>query len=244
MLVITADDYGKTKHATESIIECSSRKRITSTSAMVFMEDSNRAASIVPRTSLEVGLHLNFTTPFSSTRIPWKLREHQNRVISYLSKANLSQVIYSPSLSASFDFLFFTQQAEFLRLYGRCPDFYNGHHHMHLCTNLLASMIIPKGTKVRRTFTHEVGERNLFNRFYRHILDVFVSKRYISTDSFFSIAPIQNQNRLRRIINRSERETVEIVVHPESPEEMVFLLSDEYKYLIASFNLGCFKHLI
>ena len=55
MLIITADDYGKTRHATDSILECFSNKRITSASAMVFMEDSGRAASLALKTRLEVG---------------------------------------------------------------------------------------------------------------------------------------------------------------------------------------------
>ena len=98
MLIITADDYGKNRNTTDNILECFARERITSASAMVFMEDSERAASLALRNSLEVGLHLNFTLPFSASNIPPKLREHQNRLVSYLTKHKMFQVIYNPRI--------------------------------------------------------------------------------------------------------------------------------------------------
>ena len=243
MIIITADDYGKNRHATDGILECFSSKRITSVSAMVFMEDSERAALLALKASLEVGLHLNFTLPYGASNIPPKLREHQTRVVSYLTKHKISQVIYNPFLTDSFNFLFLSQQEEFMRLYGRYPDYYNGHHHMHLCANILASKVIPKGARVRRTFTFDLGEKNLFNRLYRHILDIFVSRRFISTDSFFSIAPVQNHDRLLNIINRAFRETVEIEVHPENDEDIEFLLSDQFQHLMGSVRIGNFQQL-
>lgn len=243
MLIITADDYGKTRHATDSILECFSNKRITSASAMVFMEDSERAASLALKTSLERGLHLNFTEPFSACNISLTLREHQNRVVSYLAGNKFAQVIYNPFLTDSFNFLFLAQQEEFVRLYGKLPDFYNGHHHMHLCANMLASNIIPKGTRLRRTFTFDPGEKNFFNLLYRQILHIWISRRYISTDSFFSIFPVQSHKRLRQIINHAVKENIEIEVHPENAEEIEFLLSDQHKSLIDSVHIGCFSNL-
>ena len=243
MLIITADDYGKTRHATDSILKCFSSKRITSASAMVFMEDSERAAALALKNSLEVGLHLNFTEPFSTCNISSKLQKHQNRVVSYLTGNKLAQIIYNPFLADSFNFLFLAQQEEFVRLYGKPPDFYNGHHHMHLCANMLASNIISKGTRMRGTFTFAHGEKNYFNLLYRHILDIWISRRFISTDCFYSITPVQNHERLQQIIKRAVKETVEIEVHPENAEEIEFLLSDQYKNLIDSVHIGCFSNL-
>jgi len=243
MLIITADDYGKTRHATDNILKCFSNKRITSASAMVFMEDSERAASLAFDPSLEMGLHLNFTLPFSAYNIPLKLREHQNRIVSYLAKHKLSQVIYNPFLADSFNFVFQFQQEEFMRLYGRFPDHYSGHHHMHLCANMLASKMLPNAARVRRTFTFGPGEKNPFNRLYRFILDIYVFKRFISTDCFFSIAPVQNYDRLRSVISRANKEDIEIEVHPENIEEFDFLISDQYQKLMYSVHCGCYRDL-
>jgi predicted glycoside hydrolase/deacetylase ChbG (UPF0249 family) len=241
MLIITADDYGKNSIATEAILECFRKKRITSASAMVFMQDSERAASLVVEDGLEVGLHLNFTEPFDGPGLSRNLLTHQERIIAYFSKHKLSQVFFNPFLSESFNIVCSAQREEFARLYGRSPGFYNGHHHMHLCANVLAGDLIPKGTKVRGTFTFERGEKDLFNRLYRRLLGIRIKNKFVSPDSFFSIAPLQNHERLRRIFSRANREAVEIEVHPEIPEEMGFLLSDQFTDLIDPIQLGGFR---
>lgn len=243
MLIITADDYGKTRLATDCILEVFLRNRITSASAMVFMEDSERAASLASRHDLEIGLHLNFTEPFSARNIPLKLREHHSRVGSYLTKRKWCQVIYNPFLADSFNFLFLSQREEFIRLYGRLPDYYNGHHHMHLCANVLASKMMPSGALVRRTFTFDVGAKNPFNLLYRDILAIWVSRNFVSTDAFFSIEPVHNHERLRNIISRAAKETIELEVHPENVEEMDFLLSDQYLSLVESVHKVGFLYL-
>lgn len=243
MVIVTADDYGKTRHSTDSILECFWKKRITSVSAMVFMGDSERAASLALETGVEVGLHLNFTLPFNASNIKPKLREHQNRVVSYLTKYKLSQVLYNPFLRKSFKYGFLSQQREFIRLYGRFPDHYNGHHHVHLCANMVESKMIPKGACVRRTFTFDQAEKNIINRLYRQILDIWISRSFISTNCFFSLAPVQNYERVRSIFNRATNNTIEIVVHPDKIEENEFLFSDQYQDLLDSVHIGGFRDL-
>ena len=242
MLIITADDYGKTVQATDRILECFSCGRITSTSAMVFMEDSERSAALSLQTEMEIGLHLNFTTPFSSDKISQRFRECHDRVISYLTSNKLAVIIYNPLLAGTFNYLFNLQKFEFIRLYGRPPDFYNGHHHMHLCANMLAGSIIPNGSRVRRSFTFDRGEKNPFNRFYRHILDKSVSNKFISTDSFFSIVT-NHTERLENIFSRAVENTVEIEVHPENNEELNLLLSTQYQYMLDLVHIGKFADL-
>lgn len=243
MVIITADDYGKNVHATDSILKCFANQRITSASAMVFMEDSERAAILASQTKLEVGLHLNFTMIFNAGAVSPKIMDYQKKVVSYLTRNKLDQVIYNPLLADSFNYLFLSQQEEFIRLYGRQPAFYNGHHHMHLCANMLIGKILPEGECVRRTFTFGKSEKNIFNRFYRYILDSFVTKRFSSTESFFSILPLQNQKRLKEIFYRSAISDVEIEVHPENLEEIEFLLSDQFCQLTASIHTGNFQQI-
>lgn len=108
---------------------------------------------------------------------------------------------------------------------------------------MLASNIIPKGTRLRGTFTFDAGEKPLFNLLYRHILDIWISRRFISPGSFYSIVAVQNHKRLQNIINSAVKKTIEIEVHPENDEEIEFLLSDRYKNLIDSVHTGGFRHL-
>lgn len=243
MVIITADDYGKSTIATDRILESFSKKRITSVSAMVFMGDSERAASLALSNDMEAGLHLNFTHPFDAVNLPTNLVEHQNKIASYLNRSCLSQIVYNPFLVNSFYFVFRSQQDEFFRLYGKQPDHYNGHHHMHLCANLLFSRLIPGGARVRRTFTFDRSEKTILNRAYRQVLDWYVSSRFLTTDDFFSIAPVHNTERLKRILIRSNQENVEIETHPENMEETEFLLSRTFEDLFQSANFGNFRRL-
>lgn len=243
MIIITADDYGKTARATDGILECHAAGAVTSASAMVFMEDSERAALLAQRAGLETGLHVNFTLPFSGADVPADLRERHGRVAARLTKGDLAQIFYSRRLSGSFRRLFEAQRDEFRRLYGREPDFINGHHHMHLCANMLVGGILPKGTRVRRTFTFDRGEKGAFNRVYRRFLDAVVTRRFVSTEALFNILPLDDAARHRRIVDRAARGSVEIEVHPEIAEERAFLLGEAFRETMRAARLGGFRDL-
>jgi predicted glycoside hydrolase/deacetylase ChbG (UPF0249 family) len=49
MLIVNADDWGRNRDATDRSLECHRNGRITTVSAMVFMEDSERAADLLER---------------------------------------------------------------------------------------------------------------------------------------------------------------------------------------------------
>src|SRR5262245_28926635 len=46
MLIVNADDLGRSKAETDAAMACYAKDRITSTSAMVFMTDSERASEL------------------------------------------------------------------------------------------------------------------------------------------------------------------------------------------------------
>ena len=56
MLIINADDWGRTCDTTDRTIECFRSNGVSSVSAMVFMEDSERAAMIAQEHAIETGL--------------------------------------------------------------------------------------------------------------------------------------------------------------------------------------------
>lgn len=232
MLIVNADDFGCDKEITDRILTCYGQKRINSASAMTFMIDSDRAADLVRESQLPVGLHLNFDHELTATATPAKLREHHRAVSAYLNARKWNQVIYNPFLHGSFDYIFQAQWDEFCRLYGEEPKRLDGHHHMHLCMNMLVSGKIPKGIRIRRNFTFYPGEKNPVNRLYRHLVDRWLTSHFICTDSFFSMAPI-DQRKLQRLVLLSESADVELMVHPGVEKEYLFLLSSEWANLIS-----------
>lgn len=243
MVVITADDYGKKAKTTDRILECGCAKRISCASAMVFMDDSSRAASLSKKSDLEFGLHLNLTDPFTGRSVSSSIRTHHSRISRYLSSNSLAQILFNPFLAQSFRIVFEAQVDEFCRLYGFLPPFFNGHRHMHLCSNVLRARLLPPGARIRSTFTFEKGEKGYVNRWYRSRLKRLISRTYRSTAGFFSVAPVGDTGRVSALLQRSQTENIEIEVHPEVDEEVALLLSDYFRDLLVDVRLCTFGDL-
>ena len=224
LLVVNADDWGRAPETTNRILDCVAGGSVSAVSAMVFMEDSERAAALARDRGLDTGLHLNFTTPFSARACPARLRERQRAVASHLLRQRLGQAVYHPGLAPAFADLVAAQRDEFHRLYGAAPERLDGHHHMHLCANVLVGRLLPAGTVVRRSFSFERGEKGPVNRLYRRLVDGLLAQRHHLADYFFSLAPLDPPARLERIWARARRFVVEMEVHPAMPDEYRFLI--------------------
>ena len=212
-------------------------------SAMVFMEDSKRAAALALKNGLDAGLHLNFTTKFDQNMISSKLLECQQRITAFLQKNKYYFLLYNPALKRDFYYVFSTQYEEYIRLYHQKPTHIDGHHHMHLCTNVLFQRLIPRGSKVRRNFSFTSKEKGTVNRSYRSIVDRWLQRKYQCTDFFFSIVPMHKPNHLRAIVELSLARNVELMVHPEKPDEYHYLLSTEYMEMIRNKKIGSYRAL-
>src|SRR5262249_37106876 len=136
-LIINADDWGRDPETTDRIFECILSGTVSSTSAMVFMADSERAAVLARDAGVDAGLHLHLTTPFSAPNCPPDLLVRQRELTSYLRRHSLAQVVFHPGLTRSFEYVVNAQLDEFMRLYGAEPARLDGHHHMHLCANVV-----------------------------------------------------------------------------------------------------------
>jgi hypothetical protein len=222
-LIVNADDWGREPRTSGRILDCVLRGAVSSVSAMVFMEDSDRAAAVARDRQIDAGLHVNFTTPFSGPRAPSRLVEHQSALASYLRRHRLAQSVFHPALIQSFEYVTKTQFDEFRRLYGADPNRVDGHHHMHLCANVLLGRLLPAGIVVRRNFSFLTGEKSMWNRMYRRAVDGLLARRHRLVDFLFSLQPLERETRLPRIFALARRFVVELETHPVDPEEYRFL---------------------
>src|SRR5437867_7668763 len=222
LLIMNADDWGREPLTTNRILDCALRGAVSSVSSMVFMADSERAATMARERGIEAGLHLNLTTSFSAPGCPARLVERQQELARYLLRHRLAQVVFHPGLVRSFEYVVAAQLDEFRRLYGADPDRLDGHHHMHLCANMLLGGLLPPGTLVRRNFSFQAGEKSLWNRLYRRFVDGMLARRHRLVDFFFSLAPLAPPVRLQRIFSLARRFVVEVETHPVVPEEHRF----------------------
>ena len=232
MLIINADDWGRDAQTTDRINDCVKCGTISSVSAMVFMEDSQRAAVIARETVIYAGLHLNFTSEFSSSRCSSTLLQHQRRVSRFLLAHPVAQVLFHPGLAGSFEYLVRAQCDEFAALYGKYPERLDGHHHMHLCANVLLQGLLASGRIVRRNFSFRAGEKSVWNRMYRRVIDASLARRHRMTDYLFSLAPFEPNGRLEYIFSLAKHSVVEVETHPAALDEHAFLTSGEiFRYL-------------
>lgn len=242
-LIINADDWGCDRLTTDRIFECAVRGRISSASAMVWMEDSERAAEMSRASGLTTGLHLNFTTPFSGRGCPARLMDRQRETIMALRRHRLSGALFHPGLGQSFKYVVAAQIEEFQRLYGAPPVRLDGHHHMHLCPNVLWAGLLPPGTTVRRSFSFRRGEKGTLNRLYRSVVDRILARRHAVTDYFFSLAPLEPPNRVQRIFSLARTFAVEVETHPALTAEYDFLMGDDMLRLTGDIRLAHSKEL-
>jgi hypothetical protein len=225
-LIINADDWGREGLTTRMIHDCFRRGTVSSVSAMVFMEDSARAAAIAQEWGIDAGLHLNFTTPFSTLGCPSRLIDRQHELIRFLQRHPFACAVYHPWLVRSFEYVLESQIDEYRRLYGSDPVRIDGHHHMHLCSNVLLRNLLPFGTLVRRYFSSEPGEK-MRNRIYRCFTDALLANRYRIVDFFFSLPPLEPPGRLQRIFSLARHSVVEVETHPVNPKEYRALAGGE-----------------
>ena len=234
MLTVNADDFGRCVVATDRTIACFAANRINSASAMVFMEDSERAAALAMSLGLNVGLHINFTESFTGSNVPRSLRRSHERLRRFLRANKYALIVYNPFLRSAFRKVFAAQFEEFTRLYGRVPSRLDGHQHMHLCTNMVVDSLFPVGAKVRRNLSFTVGEKSFLNRYYRRLVDLRLAKRYRVGDFLFALSQRRSIPQLRRVAVLAKSFDVELIAHPQVNVEFETLLSDEFATILST----------
>ncbi|HET7106156.1 MAG TPA: ChbG/HpnK family deacetylase [Candidatus Acidoferrum sp.] len=227
MLILNADDWGRDRNTTDRMLECLLQRSVSSVSAMVFMADTERSAQLAREHAVDAGLHLNLTLPFSDSACPSNLKERQRKLVAFLTLHPLARVIFHPGLKNTFEYVVKSQLDEFCRLYGRSPERVDGHHHVHLCANVLFGGLLPQGTTVRRNFSFLQGEKSLANRLYRKAMDSKLARRHVMVDFLFPLAPLEPRSRLERIRSLAEQHVVEVETHPINEDEYNFLTGEE-----------------
>jgi predicted glycoside hydrolase/deacetylase ChbG (UPF0249 family) len=233
MLIINADDYGRNITATDNTLSAFRRDTVTSASAMVFMDDSERAAKLALEAGLEVGLHINLSEPFTET-VPASLSSIQELIGSFLVRSRYNKMVYNPFLSRQFDYIFRSQYDEFIRLFGKKPSHIDGHHHLHLCANMVFGNVIPAGMIVRRNYTFFRDDKSMVNRLFRRFMDAWLCRGHVCNDFFFALPHKDQPERLQDILALAAESSVELMAHPEEDADLDILMSDEFRHALRS----------
>jgi predicted glycoside hydrolase/deacetylase ChbG (UPF0249 family) len=243
LLIVNADDWGGESSATDAILACFESGGITSTTAMVHMSDSRRAAEIAVRRGFPVGLHLNLTLPFDETGIPAPVRDRQARAVELLAGAR-AHWSWRPGSEPLIRRCMADQLAEFERLYGRAPTHLDGHNHVHLSPNVLLAGILTRDLPVRRA--QNWPPRTTISARLARAARAAWTARFRTTALFTSIRAAHKRfggGGLEELLERSRSESVEIMTHPQWDDELELLASPEWRATLAGYPLGSFADL-
>jgi predicted glycoside hydrolase/deacetylase ChbG (UPF0249 family) len=243
MIIVNADDWGGWASATDAARDCYLAGRISSTSAMVFMADSQRGAEEALRVGIPVGLHLNLNQDLSGPECPPSVKSQHSRIHRFLKRSRYALILYHPFLRRAFRETFKAQYDEFVRLYNRRPTHIDGHRHMHLCSNVLLSSILPADLPIRRSFSFWPGEKSGINRMYRRAVDRRLTRIHRTTRYFFALSQCMSKARFARVIDLSRSANVELMTHPEVPAERSFLMSNEYQSALSTLQVASYANL-
>lgn len=253
LLIVNADDWGGSEATTEAILETFRAGRVTSTSGMAYMADSDRAAAIARKARIPVGLHLNLTQPFSDPATPARVLDRQRRLAGSLAgegsdrqpgTAKLRRWLYDPGLRAEIDRAIADQIERFEALYARPPTHFDGHNYVDVCPNVFLSRSIPTGSKMRNSLNRFPLERTPMGA-VRALRQGLRSKRFASTRYVLHIAELQlpSGGPMDPRLGLAETVPIEVMGHPDDKAEHDILMSSAWGECLDKFELGSFADL-
>jgi len=246
LLIITADDWGHDREATDAIHECFRAGAVTSVSAMVHMSDSLRAAEVAATGGEPVGLHLNLTEPFTDPGCPEPVRTRQAAIAGYLAGPTWRMWGLNARMFRTVEACIAEQLETFRRLYGREPAHVDGHEHVHQALGVMLARSWPGGVKMRPSFTFMRGEKSLPNRLTRMFVNRVMRARFRTPRYFFSIRdmhPALGGEGLERKLALADEHAVEVMTHPAIPDERALLLGDDWAACVSGRRVGAYADL-
>jgi hypothetical protein len=232
VLIVNADDMGASPSTTDPVIACFETGAITSTSAMVWMPDSARAATAARERGLPVGLHLNLTLPFAADPVPADVRRRQLALTRSFGPES-GRGGPGPPAAALIAAAIADQLGRFREQFGE-PTHVDGHHHVHVHPAVLP--MLPRDLPIRPPLSPDsgrpLGQRWLIRRF----------RGPVACLAFERLHPALGGAGLTPLAD-ADRRTIEVMVHPGRPEELDALRSDDWRHLLSELPLGSYRDL-
>lgn len=247
LLIVNADDWGHDRATTDAIADCYRQRRISSASAMVFMEDSERAARVASELELPTGLHLNLTEPFSAESVPQPVRQRQLGAVRVfrVPQRRLRRWVYDPTIQSRTIAWINDQVTEYTTLYRIEPRHVDGHQHVHVSPNVALSRALPDGASLRN-FVDFPGAEQVPRLALRSLRRRMLSMHRRSTAFFYDLRalhPILGGQHIDDVLRVSRSRPVELMVHPGRPEELELLLSESWRRTVERHALGTYDQL-
>jgi predicted glycoside hydrolase/deacetylase ChbG (UPF0249 family) len=249
LLIVNADDWGGFREGTDAIETCFAAGAISSTTAMVHMADSRRAAEVAGEGERPIGLHLNLTQAFDSPDVPLPVRERQRRAHTHFADLTRRRWRISPDprvhrLVAD---CIRDQFEEFWERYGCAPTHLDSHHHVHVCAEVFLSRALSPGCRVRQTLSPapSTGHHDLAH-LARRAKHELLARRFATTARFWRASELHGGECAVPIADAAAyalERPVELMVHPSFEAELAVLRSDAWLEVLERAPLGPYSAL-
>jgi predicted glycoside hydrolase/deacetylase ChbG (UPF0249 family) len=248
LLIVNADDWGGFREGTDAIKRCFELGAVSSSTAMVHMADSDRAAVLAREHGLPIGLHLNLTQPFDAPDVPARVRERQRCLCAHFSSLHRQRWTYSPNLRIHRLIADGVEdQLEcFRENYGAEPTHVDSHHHVHVCPDVFLSRALAPGTRVRQTLSRTPSEPPGFKKLANRVKHEMLARRFNTTDRFWRALEVSGGDgaiAIAAAVELSLSQSIEIMVHPSFESELRILRSDVWLEALSRSRLVAYSAL-
>lgn len=253
LLIVNADDWGGFREGTDAIETCFAIGAISSTTAMVHMADSSRAAELARERERPIGLHLNLTQPYDARAVPGSVRERQLRLCVHFGPLPRRRWTFSPDprIHRLVADGIRDQLDEFRERYGREPTHVDSHHHVHVCPDVFLSRALAPGTRVRQALalapgTHGRGAKRFLKGFARGAKQRVLARRFLTTERFWCAGELSDGDGavpIGQAAAHAASHSVEIMVHPSFASDIAVLRSDIWLSALREAPLGSYAAL-
>jgi predicted glycoside hydrolase/deacetylase ChbG (UPF0249 family) len=158
-IILCADDYGLSPGVNKAILELISRGRINATSVMTVAPAFDRASTTALQDAAHgrncrIGLHLTLTAPFRPLTMHFRpLRSDTFLPLSQLLKASLLRRLDREMLRAEIS----AQLTAFEQMFGRLPDYVDGHQHAHAFPQIRDAFVDVIATAAPQAWIRQCG---------------------------------------------------------------------------------------
>lgn len=243
LLIVNADDFGGNALASSRIAECFAMGRITSTSAMVWMKDSGRAAKLAAAERLPVGLHLNLTQELDAPAIPRSVRERHAEAVRRLAHGRRARMTFDARSRSLVKRCVADQLECFRELYCHEPTHLDGHNHVHLSPTVLTCL--PVGLPIRTAVSPRA--HGSIPDLMRVLRRAVIARRHPCCELFWPLDPIAQSpstQALADLIELAGHHTGELMVHPDRELNWRFLMSEQWERALEGCRAGSYSDLL
>jgi chitin disaccharide deacetylase len=248
LLIVNADDWGGNRSGTDAIETCFDKGTISSSTAMVHMADSRRAAEIALDRGRPIGLHLNLTQPFDGPGIPVAACQRQRRLCRHFARLAPRRWILSPDprVHALVADAIRDQLEQFRDLYEREPTHIDSHHHVHVCPDVFLSRALARGSRVRQTLSPPPSAPRDPRMLARQVKHRMLARRFVTTSHLWvarELSPADGAVSIATAVACAQARPVELMVHPSFEGELRVLRSEAWLRALADAPLGAYSRL-